>query len=168
MEKNLKNNLIFEADGKSARICFASGKESFSFESKKEAIYGIIDCHKRKKISEDEMISFLTKIFFAENLRLDDCSSGKVFGKIIAIEISGAIKGLCFKVCGCKEGILHGYFKNETGEIFSPPIAYQIQGRKTTEMFFELGIIDEKTRDSLNMMMELAKLPFKPINPTEN
>ncbi len=163
-----KNQLVFEKDGKSAWIRFANGRESFSFESKKEAINGIKDCYKQKKISKDEMMQFLGKIFIASSLEVDINSPGATLEIVISIEIPEVVKSPYFKMCDPKTKIPYGYFYNGNGEILSFPIMYQVQGQEITKLFYNLGKIDSRTCAQLNTMMEIYKLPLRPVEPWEN
>ena len=166
--KNSANHLIFSEDGKSVHIQFANGKESFDFDTKEEAINAVLDCIKRKKISENEFSLFVEEIMFAENL--ESSSSSGVESIEISIDIKiPEIKDPYFKRCDCKSKMPHGHFYNGDGEIILPlAIEYQTQGQYITDLFCESEMIDERTRAHLNTMMEIAKIPFRSVRPQEN
>lgn len=164
-----QNQLVFSEDGKSVWIEFSNGKESFTFDTKEDAINAVLDCLKKKKISDKEVSIFMREIFLAEDLEWSSLSNIKTIEISIGIKIP-KIDNPSFKRCCCK-GILsvHGYFYNGDGRKILPfEINNQIEGQYVTDLLCESGEIDEITRSTLNTMIDLAGLPMEPVDPNLN
>lgn len=167
--ENLLNKLAHSEDGKCVWILFVDGNESIDYETKEEAIDDILDYFIGGEISEMEFFLFIREILFESELEYSTELNLKYIEKYAGI-IRLKIENPVFKKCNCaKIKELHGYLYNGDGTKLLPLIfRYQYEAINITSLLCKSGEIDEETREYLNVLIDLSKLPLEPKLPPQN
>lgn len=162
----MKNTLEF-AD-QSVKIIFASGGESFYYDSKEEALKAIKDCHEKKKISNKEFKKFIEEIASSDLPSIMEglaSLAAMIIGTFIEVLIEEAVESNqefkilnpSFELCNCGKGPIHGYFYDDENDRFSMEITSKQEAYIFIDKLEASEIITEGDASSLRVVVDLVK-----------